>query len=229
MRRAIRRSSASLEQLLEKDIADGTTLCRVLSAARAPGTTHEVAGLEAAMSAFAAATRETPRSPASHRAVATRTVTARRFALKALAAVSGVTLAGGVAYAATTAGFAGGSPNDVPPRHSTGPGQGTHSTNSFGGSLPLGPGSVGSPAGAHPRSTLTATVAVTHPNGRPEVTPPNRPESTRVHPTHPTSSPHPSPTPSSPASHTAPSDPGRSSHPGRPSHPPKPTPHALPS
>jgi hypothetical protein len=105
MRRLARRRSASLEDLLDADVSDGSALSRVLSAARAPGTSEEMAGLGTAMSAFYVTGPASPRPPMPTRSVTTRTVTGRWIALKALAALSGASLIGGAAYAATNAGF----------------------------------------------------------------------------------------------------------------------------
>src|SRR4051794_33088385 len=80
-------------------------LSHVMAALTAPGTQDELLGLDAARSAFLAAQAPTAapaRATARRRPATTRTVAGRLLAAKAVAAVSGITLVGGVAYAATT-------------------------------------------------------------------------------------------------------------------------------
>jgi hypothetical protein len=108
MRRRPRFSSASLDALLDGDCDDGTALARVLIAAGAPGTPQELAGLDAARAAFVRAAPAPSRPPMTPLSAATRTAAGRLLAVKAIAAVSGATLIGGVAYAATSTHLLGG-------------------------------------------------------------------------------------------------------------------------
>jgi hypothetical protein len=102
MTRHARHGSAGLELLLDEDILDGTGLSRVLSAARQPTQAEELAGLSSARAAFVA-TFNPPHTVRTHagRRAGSRSVAGRLIALKAAAAVTGVTLVGGVAFAAT--------------------------------------------------------------------------------------------------------------------------------
>src|SRR4051794_7711893 len=104
-----RRSSSGdpFEELLDGRSPDNSALARLLTAARAPGTRDEMGGLPAARSAFLEA-RQPRRSRATRLPAATRPAAGKLFALKALAAVSGATLVGGVAYAATDTSLLGG-------------------------------------------------------------------------------------------------------------------------
>jgi hypothetical protein len=117
MRSRIRPRSSAVERLLDADIADGTALSRVLAAARAPGRPHEVAGLDAARSAFMRAGPASSRPPARSRATATRTAAGRFLALKVISAVGGATLVGGASYAASSTGLLGGGSDNHPARH----------------------------------------------------------------------------------------------------------------
>jgi hypothetical protein len=114
-------SAANLERLLDGYLVDGSPVSRVLSAARAPGTASEVAGLGAARSAFMHASRLPARTDLDIRAAATRTAAGRLFILKVLAAVSGTTLVGGAAYAAADAGLLGSTWHRPPAQHSNAP------------------------------------------------------------------------------------------------------------
>ncbi len=208
MKHPDRRRADPFENLLEGRVADGSPLATVLSAARAPGTAAEIAGLDAALSAFyrlGPATRpfalvHAPPNPPH-----------RWLALKVAATASALSLAGGVAYAATGADFlTGGSPR--PP--------GTHSTRPDPrpawaplAAVPSGSDeSQGVRPSHHPRSGRPAlpagpakTAAATH-SAHP------------THPTHPTHPAHPS-HPTHPAKPSTRS--GHPSHPTHPSHPAK--------
>lgn len=235
MRRPNRGRSTALDRLLDEDVADGTALCQVLAAARAPGTADELVGLPAAMSAFATATREVPRSPVRHRAAPPSRVTAGGLLTRTLAAVSGVALAGGVAYAATTVGFigTGGSSNHPPASHSTSPGH-SGKTGRSGGSLPYEPADPGSVVTRGVVASTTVPPGQSTGHGGPDKVQPNRPGTThpsaRAHPTHAASPKHPthppSPTHPAPSANTTPPAHGRTSH---PAHPPAPTHPAPPT
>ena len=99
MTRHARHGSAGLELLLDDEVLEDTRLSRVLSAARAPAQAEELAGLVAARTAFAS----TFTAPLATRVPANRpkALAGRLIALKAIAAVSGATLVGGVAFAAS--------------------------------------------------------------------------------------------------------------------------------
>jgi hypothetical protein len=98
-------SAAALERLLEGDVSDASPLSRTLAAARAPGAPHEVAGLEAARSAFVLSSLAPSRSRATLRPATATSAAGRLVALKILAAVSGSSLIGGAAYAAASGGL----------------------------------------------------------------------------------------------------------------------------
>jgi hypothetical protein len=125
MRSAAHRAVDPYELLLDGGHGDDA-LSHVMAAATAPGTHSELLGLAVAHSAFLAeqATTAAPaRAPARHRPAATRTVAGRLLAAKAVAAVSGITLIGGVAYAATTTSLFRSPASDHPPaQQSTQPG-----------------------------------------------------------------------------------------------------------
>jgi hypothetical protein len=118
IRRHLPRSGRRYEAFLDGSHADDSALSTVLEAARAPGTREDMAGLPAARNAFMSVPylRTRPAASVSRLPAATRTAAGRLLALKFVAAVSGVTLVGGAAYAATGAQLLGGS---SPHRHST--------------------------------------------------------------------------------------------------------------
>jgi hypothetical protein len=179
MRGRPRLGSAVLEQLLEGAVDDGTALAGVLAAAQAAGTPAELTGLDAARAAFVAthvAEAALPRPSVAKLPAVTRTTAGRLLALKAIAAVSGATLVGGVAYAASGARLLGGS-HHTPAQHTSGvPG-----SSAPGGVLP--PGYVyGSTAAGHSTqphpsrattpdkgrgASITASVRVSHTPSRP--------------------------------------------------------------
>lgn len=107
-----RRSEAEdgFEDLLDGRATRGSALAGVLSAARAPGTPDELGGLSTARTAFLTAQQAHPKRGAAASGLpgATRSAAGRLLVLKAVAAVSGATLVGGVAYAATGAHLLGG-------------------------------------------------------------------------------------------------------------------------
>jgi hypothetical protein len=222
MRRPNRPRSADLDRLLEEDVSDGTALAQVLAAARAPGAANELVGLSTAMSAFASAYRQLPRSPVSHRAAPRRALTTRSLLAKTVAAVGGVTLAGGVAYAATTVGFMGiGGGSDHPPAlHSTSPGHGGDQDRGSGSS-PFGSTAPGAATDTTPARTHAATPS--HAVGNPASGKTHRPDPTR--PTQSVRSTHASPTRPAPSSDVTPPAPGRTRH---PTHSPTPS-HRVPS
>lgn len=100
-RRRRHATAASLDALLDGARDDGTALARVLAAARAPANPRETTGLDAARTAFIGAANA-PRPARPKRHGGTRSVAGRLVALKAIAAVSGASLIGGVAYAASS-------------------------------------------------------------------------------------------------------------------------------
>jgi hypothetical protein len=103
-------SGRRYEDLLNGSRPDDSALSALLDAARAPGTREEMAGLPAARTAFMSVpyVRARPAASVSRLPAATRTAAGRLLALKFVAAVSGVTLVGGAAYAATGAKLLGG-------------------------------------------------------------------------------------------------------------------------
>ena len=112
-------SGRRYEEFLDGSRSDDSALSALLDAARAPGTREDMAGLPAARTAFMSVpyVRTRPAASVSRLPAATRTAAGRLLALKFVAAVSGVTLVGGAAYAATGAKLLGGSHS--PPTHST--------------------------------------------------------------------------------------------------------------
>jgi hypothetical protein len=111
MTRQPRHGSARLELLLDEDVFEDTRLSRVLSVARQPAAAEELAGLTEARAAFVLALNPPLTTRASSgRPARSRSLAGRLLALKAVAAVSGATLVGGVALAATQANFLGNSP-----------------------------------------------------------------------------------------------------------------------
>jgi hypothetical protein len=203
MRRRPRLTSASLEELLDGGRVSDAALSRVVTAARAPATPDELAGLDAAQSAFHRSSQAWGRRPISSVPAATRTAAGRLLAVKAIAAVGGASLIGGAAYAATNTPLLGG--------------QGSAPWNL--GTLP--PGSQSSVSTGHPSdrpsrphpspsdafgSSVAASVRANHPTSRPTTAP--APTHTSPSPTLPgkakTTPParptdNPRPTPTSPA------------------------------
>ena len=153
MTRQARHGSAGLDLLLDEDIVDGTRLSRVLSAARQPTQAEELTGLTAARAAFVSTYNPPPtlRAGAGRRA-GSHTVAGRLFALKAAAAVSGVTLIGGVALAATHANLLSNSTHHQ------------HNQQAPQGSQP------GGPAGGPQGSAITSSVVSVPGHGRASIT-----------------------------------------------------------
>jgi hypothetical protein len=227
MRRRARQESAALDLLLEGGVAEDTPLSRVLAAAMAPGTPHDLAGLDAARSAFLAtgpaAQHRPPALPA-----ATRIAAGRLLTLKAIAAVGGATLIGGVAYAASDAGLLGGS---SPQRHgehsSSAPGSGSNADPQTSANPAVPGGTSGHP---HPSRATTpnkghgggATAHASHtPHGTPPATHPRGTPSSR-----PSTLARPSTTPA-PSGHAKTTPPQRPTDPA-PTHPTHPAPTRTP-
>jgi hypothetical protein len=112
-------SGRRYEEFLDGSRSDDSALSAMLDAARAPGTRDEMAGLPAARTAFMSAPylRTRPAASVSKLPAATKSAAGRLLALKFVAAVSGATLIGGAAYAATGAKLLPGSSS--PHKHST--------------------------------------------------------------------------------------------------------------
>lgn len=145
------RSGRRYEELLDDLRSDDSDLSALLEVARAPGARDEMGGLRAATSAFMSVpyVRTRPAATVSRLPAATRAAAGRLLALKFIAAVSGVTLVGGAAYAATGARLPGGS---SPHKHSTSSsGAPSPNTGEGGGDQYLPPGQVRpTPAGPVP-------------------------------------------------------------------------------
>lgn len=211
MKRQPRHSSAAaFERLLDGDVADGTAVSTVLSAARAPGAPREVAGLEAARAAFVRASITPARTTLDSRAAATRTAAGRLFVLKVIAAVSGTTLVGGAAYAAADAGLLGSVWHGSRAHHGSAP------SGSEPGGFVVAPGDGRATASGaistRPRATPTRARRGPGDHGTPSTHAAggSRPTQSLAGTTHrPTATP--SPTPSG-AAHTTPA--ARSSHAG---------------
>jgi hypothetical protein len=211
-------SGRRYEELLNGSRRDDSMLSAVLDAARAPGTRDEMAGLPEARAAFMSVpyVRSRPAASVSSLPAATRTAAGRLLALKFLAAVSGATLIGGAAYAATGAKLlGGGSPH--PHKHST-----STSTSAPGhaGRFQIGqvaptpgaplPAPAGKPSDLTPKGN-SSIARSEHPPSNP-ATPPGR-----THTPGPTNS-------HSPKPHHTPSP-----HDTKPHHTPSPGPHTTPA
>jgi hypothetical protein len=102
MTRLARHGLERLEFLLDEDVLEDTRLCRVLSAARQPTHADELGGLVQARAAFVSTFNPAHEArEAVSRPTGRRTFAGRLLAVKAVAAVSGATLVGGVALAAS--------------------------------------------------------------------------------------------------------------------------------
>jgi hypothetical protein len=158
-------SGRRYEEFLDGSYTDDSALSALLDAARAPGTREDMAGLPAARTAFMSVpyVRTRPAASVSRLPAATRTAAGRLLALKFVAAVSGATLVGGAAYAATGAKLLGGSQS--PHKHSTSssapavPGHRGGSRQYPAG----GGGAQPTPGGQQPQA---APAATTHDNGQ---------------------------------------------------------------
>ena len=96
----MRRSRAHLDDLLDGRITPGDPLADLVAAVRAPANPTELAGLDAALVAFASAASVAP-AP-EEKVSMLKSVAGRLLALKILAVVAGTAAAGGVAYAAVS-------------------------------------------------------------------------------------------------------------------------------
>lgn len=219
MRPTPRHGPVPLERLLDEEAFDGTALSRVLAAARAPARPDELAGLESARLAFRQQVATPRHRVASSRGRApastgARTLAGRLLAAKAVAAVSGATLIGGVAYAASS-----GVLTNAPSLHPSAGSSAGHLAPRpvASGGYPYGPIGTVSSRAASPASTPAAQP---HPH-------PRRHTPTSVHPSHPpTHSVHPHPTgpPSTPRASRSSAPP---THGHKPPHKPHPTPSAA--
>jgi hypothetical protein len=209
MSRRQRAAEDRFESLLDGRHPDDSALARVLSAASAPGTADELAGLAAARAAFVMAQQPRDKRAAVGLPGATRSAAGRLFVLKAVAAVSGATLVGGVAYAATGAHLLGGGPEH---HRVHAPATSSHTAAAHGGHGAAPPyethyGSHGGvrpttrPAGGQPSAHETHGPTQTHsahPPGphnseSPGPTHSPNPHSTKSHSPHPSHSPKPHP------------------------------------
>jgi hypothetical protein len=221
MTRRRKHAGDPFDDLLDGCSSDGSALAELLSAARAPGAPDEMLGLPSTRAAFLDARR--PRRTAIRLPAA-----GRLAALKVLAAVSGATMIGGVAYAATEANFLGGTGGNhqkppaasspAGPHHdqsrSAGPQGGGGGTGPETGPAGNGtaPGAANGPGSGRPGSDggqpYGSGANSTHPVGPGEHSAlPHRAHPT--HPAHPSSTSHPEPTPSGEPhpSHTPSSEP----------------------
>ena len=142
-------SGRRYEELLDGARSDDSALSGLLDAARAPAAREEMSGLATARNAFMSVpyVRTRPAASVSKLPAATRTAAGRLLALKLVAAISGVTLVGGAAYAATGADLLGGS---SPHRHS--PSSPAPTAPHHRGGFQVAPGQVGpTPAGPLPQ------------------------------------------------------------------------------
>lgn len=199
-------SGRRYEELLDRSHSDDSALSALLDAARAPGTREDMAGLPAARTAFMSVpyVRTRPAASVSRLPAATRSAAGRLLALKFVAAVSGATLVGGAAYAATGAKLLGGSHG--PPKHST------------SSSAPAVPGHRG--RGYQNPGVIQPTPGSQRPQAAPETTRDNQPangalngKSSAAHEVH-----NPPATP-----------PGHSNTPGSPQTSHTPSPHHTPA
>jgi hypothetical protein len=216
MRRRPRLNSASLEELLDGGRIADAAVSRVVSAARAPATPEELAGLDATRSAFHRSSQAWGRRPIGSVPAATRTAAGRLLALKVIAAVGGASLIGGAAYAATNTQLLGGGTkhHHGPSQQAPGAGQGSSPWNQ--GTQP--PGSQSSvstgqpsdrPSHTHPSpsnafgTSVASSVRAGHPTSRPTTQPapthtspsPTLPGNAKTTPpARPTDNPRPAPT-----------------------------------
>ena len=192
MPRRLRLGSARrYEELLDGARADDRALSDLLAAARAPGTRDEVAGLATARTEFLNTRFRPIRGATKSLPAATRTAARRLLVLKAVAALSGATLIGGTAYAATGTDLLGGSSKDPAPRH--GSSSSTHGTHSRDGSRRVstnGSRAGGRQAPAQPEAStnghpggLSSSAGASHsPPATPSSTQPNYIQTSRTHP-----------------------------------------------
>ena len=141
-------SGRRYEELLDGARSDDSALSGLLDAARAPAAREEMSGLATARNAFMSVpyVRTRPAASVSKLPAATRTAAGRLLALKLVAAISGVTLVGGAAYAATGADLLGGGPQ----QHS--PSSPASSAPHHRGGFQVAPGQAGpTPAGPLPK------------------------------------------------------------------------------
>jgi hypothetical protein len=206
------RAGDPFEDLLDGRPSDDSALFELLTAARAPGTRHDMLGLPAAREAFLDVRRQrrgsTRRLPA-----ATRTAARRLVTLKAMAAVSGATMIGGVAYAASEANLLVGGPEKHDRSTSTPVPQGSPGSRSGGATAGVPGGNGGQQSGdGSGRNSVTSTdlhspTGLGLPGGEnppgQESHPAQSNQPTHAHPTHPNRPPHPS-HPAHPAHSTKP-------------------------
>jgi hypothetical protein len=205
-------SGRRFEELLDGSRPDDSALSGLLDAARAPGSRDEMTGLPAARSAFMSVpyVRGRPAASVSRLPAATRTAAGRLLALKFVAALSGATLVGGAAYAATGARLLGGSTPHKHPTYRSAPVPTTHGRG--GGGHQTAPGAARpTPSGQQPQAAPATTTGLAGSPASPGI---GHGKSSVAHSEHPPSN---SATP-----------PGQSNTPGpRDTHTPKP--HHTPS
>lgn len=140
-------SGRRYEELLDGSRSDDSALSGLLDAARAPAAREEMSGLPTARNAFMSVpyVRTRPAASVSKLPATSRSAAGRLLALKLVAAVSGVTLVGGAAYAATGADLLGGS------QHQQSPSSPASSAPHHRGGFQVAPGQAGpTPAGPQP-------------------------------------------------------------------------------
>jgi hypothetical protein len=212
-------SGRRYEDYLDGSYSDDSALSGLLDAARAPGTREDMAGLPAARTAFRSVpfVRSRPAASVSRLPAATRTAAGRLLALKFVAAVSGATLVGGAAYAATGAKLLGGG---SPGPHKQGTttsaptvpggrapvGGGYHNPGGEALPTPDGPQPQQPPAATHVTGSSNGKSSAAHEGHNPPATPPGQrntpggPQTShtpdpRHSPTPHNTDPHPSPNP----------------------------------
>ena len=195
-------SGRRYEDFLDGSHSDDSALSALLDAARAPGAREDMAGLPAARAAFMSVpyVRTRPAASVSRLPAATRNAAGRLLALKFIAAVSGATLVGGAAYAATGAKLLGGSHG--PPKHST------------SSTAPAVPGHGG--GGFHYPGVAQPTPGSQRPQAAPENTHENQPPDGGLNG-------------KSSAAHEVHNPPGHSNTPGSPQTSHTPSPHHTPT
>lgn len=205
-------SGRRYEELLDGARSDDSGLSALLDAARAPGTREDMAGLQSTRNAFMSVpyVRTRPAASVSRLPAATRIAAGRLLALKLVAAVSGVTLVGGAAYAATGAQILGG--GSSPHRHSTSTSTPAPAPGNRGGGPyqvvpgqggPTGGGLLTQPANNGGPNGNSSVARSEHPPANP-ATPPGQ-TNTPGAPTSHAPKPHHTPTPQNTKPHESPS------------------------
>lgn len=211
-------SGRRYEELLDGARSDDSALSAVLDAARAPATRTELSGLSTARNAFMSVpyVRTRPAASVSRLPAATRSAAGRLLALKLVAALSGISLVGGAAFAASGTDLLGG----TSPRHHSPAGPVPTAPHNDGGRQVV-PGQAGPTPGGVVTHAGPATQGAAATNGKSSIARSEHPPSKPANP------PGRSNTPGAPISHSPKPHHTSSSHNANP-HPPG-SAHATPT